>query len=154
AVRAVRDALVRWLPRSAGGRAILAIVTLFVVLNAIVLLVATLSPEPGGEDGSAYATQPRGAAGYAELLRRAGHPVTYLRTPLDDATLDPRTTLVLLDAPGLEPGERAKLRRFVLDGGRLVVAGVDAGRGIVPDAPAWLPTGPRVARPGIPVDET
>jgi hypothetical protein len=144
----------RLLPRSAGARAILAIVTFFVLLNVIVLVISTLRPEPSGEDSSAYATQPRGAAAYAELLRRDGHAVRYLRTPLGETTLDPATTLVVLDAPGLKAAERRALARFVRAGGRLVAGGEDAGRGIVPRAPRWEPLGPRAAAPVVAVPET
>ena len=144
----------RLLPRSPGARAVAAIVAFFVVLNVVLLVVTTLFPEPGGERGSAYATQPRGAAAYDELLRRAGHVVRYLRTPLAEAAPDPDGTLVVLDAPELDRAERATLRRFVRDGGRLVAGGADAGAGIVPGAPDWLPIGERLARPAIPVSET
>jgi hypothetical protein len=147
-------ALRRLWPRSPGARAVVAVVGLFVALNLISLAVTTVHPEPGGERGSAYATQPRGAAAYAELLRRAGHDVRYLRTPLEDADPDPGGTLVVLEAPDLDRAERATLRRFVRDGGRLVAGGAGAGRGIVPGAPVWLPYGERRARAGVPVAET
>ncbi len=144
----------RLLPRSPGARAVVLIVAFFVVVNVVALLVSTVRPEPSGATGSAYATQPRGAAAYAELLRRAGHEVSYLRAPLGEARLDPRSTLVVLDAPSLKRRERAALRTFLRDGGRLVAGGADAGRGVVARAPVWLPSGPRLARPGVPVPET
>lgn len=144
----------RLLPRSPRARAVVAVVALFVALNVVVLLVSTLAPEPGGEIGSAYATQPRGAAAYAELLRGDGHRVSYLREPLDDTRLDPAQTVVVLDAPKLDDGERAALARFVRAGGRLVAGGAHAGAGVVPDPPRWVPTGARVARPSLPVPET
>jgi len=144
----------RLLPRSAGARAILGIVAFFAVLNAVAFVVSTVRPEPGGEAGSAYATQPRGAAAYAELLRRDGHAVRYLRAALGDAALDPGATLVVLDAPGLDGPARRALARFVRAGGRLVAGGEDAGRGVVPRAPVWAPGGPRSAVPATPVSET
>jgi hypothetical protein len=144
----------RFLPRSPGARAVVVIVGFFVVVNVVALVVATVRPEPSGANGSAYATQPRGAAAYAELLRRAGHDVSYLRAPLADAPLDPDGTLIMLDAPSLDRDERAALRSFVRDGGRLVAGGEDAGLGVVARPPEWLPSGPRVARPGVPVPET
>jgi hypothetical protein len=144
----------RFLPRSPGARAVVVIGGFFVVLNVVALVVSTVRPEPSGANGSAYATQPRGAAAYAELLRRAGHDVSYLRAPLADAQLDPDATVILLDAPSLKHNERAALRGFVRDGGRLVAGGEDAGRGVVARAPEWLPSGPRLARPTVPVAET
>jgi hypothetical protein len=142
------------LPRSPGGRLAAGVVACFVALNVVALVVSTVRPEPSGEDGSAYATQPRGAAAYAELLRRAGHPVSYLRESLGAARLDPGGTIVLLDAPDLDGGERRALAHFLRAGGRLVAAGEDAGTGIVPRAPRWVPGGPRTAGPSVPVPET
>ncbi|MEY2442102.1 MAG: hypothetical protein QOJ46_1528 [bacterium] len=149
-----RRAMTRILPRSPGARAVLYIVGFFVVANIVALVVSTVRPEPGGENSSAYATQPRGAAAYAELLRRAGHDVSYLRAPLADAQLDPGATVVLLDAPSLDRAGRATLRGFVHDGGRLVAGGASAGRGVVPGAPLWRASGPQIARPSVPVAET
>jgi len=143
----------RFLPRNPGACALVVVVAFFAVLNVIVFVVSTVSPEPGGKDGSAYATQPRGAAAYAELLRRAGHPIAYLRDPLAQARLDPDGTVVVLDAE-LEDEERATLARFVRAGGRLVAAGEDAGAGVVPRAPRWSQDGVENARPSAPVPET
>jgi Domain of unknown function (DUF4350) len=145
--------MTRMLPRNPRVRFLVGVVAIFVVLNVISLVVSVVSPEPSGKDGSAYATQPRGAAAYAELLRRAGHPIGYLRDPLQEARLDPGATLVVLDAD-LEDEERAALARFVRDGGRLVAAGENAGQGIVPRAPRWSEDGPRLARRTLPVPET
>ena len=142
----------RVLPRATGARILVVVLALVVILNAIALLVTTLRPEPSGKDGSAYATQPQGAAGYAELLRRAGHRVSYLRSPLEEARLDASGTLVVLDAD-LDGSERDALADFVRAGGRLVAAGKDAGAGIVPRAPRWIRAGPRIARPLLPVAE-
>jgi len=144
----------RVLPRRSAARLVLGVVAFFVVLNVIALVVSSVRPEPGGADGSAYATQPRGVAAYAELLRRAGHDVKYLRDELDAARLDPAATIVVLDAPALDGAERAALARFVRDGGRLVHGGADAGRAIVPRAPRWSEEAPRIARPSTAVPET
>lgn len=141
-------------PTTAGGRAVAVVVAFFVALNVIAFVITTVRPDPSGEDGSAYATQPRGAAAYAELLRRAGHRVTYLRDPLDDQRLNPATTIVVLDAPGLQSGERAALARFVRRGGRLVAGGAHAGAGVVARPPRWSPGGPRRSRPTVPLPET
>jgi hypothetical protein len=144
----------RLLPRNPAARALTVVVAVLVALNVVALVVASLRPQPSGADGSAYATQPRGAAASAELLRRGGHPVTYLRASLDAARLDPAATIVVLDAPALGAGERRALARFVRAGGRLVAGGKDAGRGVVPRPPRWVPNGPRIARPSTPVPET
>jgi hypothetical protein len=134
----------RLLPSSPGARAVVAIVAFFVVANVAALLVSTVRPEPSGAGGSAYATQPRGAAAYAELLRRNGHALSYLRDDLAQTRLDPATTVVLLDAPDVARGDRDALARFVRAGGRLVAGGEDAGRGVLPRAPTWSPAGPKV----------
>ncbi|MEJ7797995.1 MAG: DUF4350 domain-containing protein [Solirubrobacteraceae bacterium] len=144
----------RPLPRKPAARLAVGVVAFFVLLNVIALIVSSVRPEPGGENGSAYATQPRGAAAYAELLSRAGHRVTYLRESLEAARLDPATTIVVLDAPGLARDERAALARFVRTGGRLVAGGEHAGRGVLPRPPRWTPSGPRSARPAVPAPET
>ncbi|HVF76906.1 MAG TPA: DUF4350 domain-containing protein [Solirubrobacteraceae bacterium] len=143
----------RMLPRNPAARLLVGVLAFFVVLNVVSLVVSSISPEPSGQAGSAYATQPRGAAAYAELLRRGGHPIEYLRDPLQDARLDPDGTVIVLDAD-LENEERAVLARFVRDGGRLVTAGEAAGAGLVPRAPRWAEEGPKIARPSVPVPET
>jgi len=150
----MRRALRRLWPSSPGARAVVGVVAFFLALNVIALLVSTVRPEPGGETGSAYATQPRGAAGYAELLRRDGHRVTYLRDRLGSATLDRAKTIVVLDTGELRGAERAALGRFVRDGGRLVAAGEDAGRGLVPRPPRWVSRGPRTSLRSEAVAET
>ncbi len=144
----------RLLPRSPAARFLLGLVAFFLLANIVAYVLSAVRPEPGGKDGSAYATQPRGAAAYAELLRRDGHRVRYLRDSLDAASLDPAATIVVLDAPALQAGERRALARFVRAGGRLVAGGEDAGGGIVPRAPVWVPDGPRIARPVAAVPET
>lgn len=144
----------RMLPRTTAGRVVAGVVVFLVALNVVALAISLLRPEPGGANGSAYATQPQGAAAYAELLRRNGHRVRYLREPLDAGRLDPATTVVVLDAPQLARAERAALARFLRAGGRLVAGGDDAGRGVVPRAPRWVPRGPRRARPAVAVPET
>jgi len=144
----------RLLPRTAAGRVVAGVVAFFVLANVIAIVVAYLRPQPGGAGGSAYATQPLGAAGYAELLRRSGHPVRYLRAPLDAGRLDPATTIVVLDGPQIARAERTALARFVRAGGRLVAGGAHAGRGVVPRAPRWVPRGPRRFRPSVPSPET
>ena len=126
----------------------------FAALIASLALLATLLdellPVPSGPASSSYATTTRGLAAYAELLSRLGHPVSRLRVPPSDATLDPGSTVVLLDpSAGVAPRDVVALRRFVAAGGQLVTGGEDsealasalAGRHV-----AWAPEGPRVVR--------
>ena len=146
----------RWVP-DRRARWALGAVALLVALNAAALVESALRPEPSGRRGSAYATQPRGAAAWAELVRRSGHPVSYLRKRPADARLDPRTTLVVLEASDLDDGDRGALGDFVVAGGRLVAAGPDPAGwigGELERRPRWTFSGPRVARPVAPVPET
>lgn len=144
----------RLLPRTTGARVLAGVVAFLVVVNVVALVVSYLRPEPGGADGSAYATQPRGAAAYAELLRRNGHRVSLRRDALDAGRLDPASTLVVLDAPRLARAERAALAHFLRAGGRLVAGGRDAGRGVLSRAPRWVQRGTKRARPAVAVPET
>jgi hypothetical protein len=129
-----------------------ALVTVFVV--AIVVL-DRLAPAPGGPAGSSYATAPEGAAAYAELLRRAGHPVRRLRTPLTERALDPGTTLVVLDAARIERDEAVAIGHFVAAGGRLVAGGRAAWlREVLAAPPAWAPSRRGRATVVVPVPET
>ena len=134
-------------------RVLLALVVLFA---AAVVAIDRLAPTPGGPEGSSYATAPAGAAAYAELLRRAGHPVRRVRTPLAERPLDPRSTLVVLDPERIEPEEARAIRRFVDAGGRLVAGGALVrwlGR-VLPSAPAWAAAPPGRAAVVAPVPET
>jgi Domain of unknown function (DUF4350) len=126
----------------------------FVALIAGLALLATLLdellPAPSGPASSSYATTTRGLAAYAELLSRLGHPVSRLRVAPSDTTLDPSSTLVLLD-PGAEvaPADIAALRSFVSSGGRLIAGGEDSeglASALAGARVAWEPVGPRVVR--------
>jgi hypothetical protein len=92
------------------------------ILVAIVLAGHLLAGHPSGPRASSYATAPGGVAAYAELLARTGARVERLRDPLATAELDPKATLVVLDAPGLTSASTARLRDFLRRGGRLVYA--------------------------------
>jgi hypothetical protein len=146
----------RWIPRGR-WRWVAGAIALVVALNVAALIESALRPEPSGRSGSAYATQPRGAAAWAELLTRSGHAVSYLRKHPGDARLDPRTTLVVLEASDLDGGDRAALGDFVAAGGRLVAAGRDPADWIGAELsrpPRWTFSGRRVASPVAPVPET
>src|SRR5207237_2580438 len=94
-----------------------------VVLTVAGALVRHYTPNPGGPTSSSYATAAGGLAAYATLLARNGHPVTQIREEVAHASLDPRTTVVLLDPRRVRRADATALRRFVERGGRLVAGG-------------------------------
>ncbi len=148
----------RWRALGPGRRAVVAGVGLVVILNVTLAAVrwVTGGAGPGGEPSSSYATAPDGAAAYADLLARQGHPVQRLRTDLARARLDPRSTLVVLDPRQVDDSESAALERFVGDGGRLVVAGRQSApplRQLLTEGPVWSPAGVDVATPLAPAPE-
>ena len=99
---------------------------------------------PGGEPSSSYATAPDGAAAYADLLARHGHPVGRLRTSLDRAGLHPGATVAVLEPKELSGAEAEALERFVREGGRLLAAGgqtAPALRRLLGGSPVWSPEG-------------
>ena len=118
----------------------LGIAAALVALNLVLAFARSLTGgSPGGPPSSSYATGPAGVAAYAELLERSGQRVGRLRRSVAEATLDPRETLILLD-PGFVGGDDADaLRRFVDDGGRLLVSGaVDSWLDrLLSQAPDW-----------------
>jgi hypothetical protein len=129
---------------------------LLVLFVAVSVVIDRLAPTPSGPEGSSYATAPEGAAAYAELLHRAGHPVRRLRTPLAERALDPGATLVVLDPAGVALEEARAIGRFVRAGGRLVAAGASVRWLVrVLDAPPqWAPSGPGRATVVVPAPET
>ena len=101
------------LPDSPGARlgiwtagAVVALLVLFAVIDR-------LTPTPEGPRSSSYATSAGGAAAYAELLEAAGHRVTRLQRPLAQRPPAPGTTLVILGAAQMPPGEAAAIGGFV-----------------------------------------
>ncbi|HEV7861122.1 MAG TPA: DUF4350 domain-containing protein [Acidimicrobiia bacterium] len=129
---------------------------LSVIAGVAFLALAALSsflPGGGGQGGgspsSSYSNRPDGTAAWAELLSRFGHHVERLRGDID-ASLDPGTTVIVLDAPGLTGGEAAALGRFVRLGGRLVAGGAGAGHwleSVIDDPPTDDDRGARTAGP-------
>ena len=106
-------------------RIALAIVVLLVAVNLALRFLGTLTGgTPGGPRSSSYATSPQGAAAYAELLGRAGHPVLQVRSLPHSSPLNPATTVLLLDPPAVAPRDLDALRTFVRGGGRLIAAGL------------------------------
>lgn len=116
-----------WWRRLGTGQRV-AVVCVVVVLGLNVVLSAIgsiLGGEPGGPASSSFSTGADGLEGYADLLERAGHPVTRLREPVRAADLPADATAVIADPEQLEPSEAKALARFVAGGGRLLVAGRD-----------------------------
>jgi Domain of unknown function (DUF4350) len=125
-----------------GWRIGLSILAVVVAVNvALRVLRSYTGGSPGGPTSSSYATRESGAAAYAELLARAGHRVERLRERPDEARLDPRETLVLLDPGFVARRDADALHRFLAGGGRLVLGG-EGGRWlgrVVPSPPVWSP---------------
>ncbi len=132
---------------------LIAIIAAFV---AVSVAIDRYAPTPSGPEGSSYATAPEGAAAYAELLQRSGHPVRRVRTPLAERPLDAGTTLIVLDPEGVVPDEARAIGRFVRAGGRLVAAGASVGwlDGVLDSPPTWAPAPPGRARVVVPAPET
>jgi Domain of unknown function (DUF4350) len=148
----------RWRALGPGWRALAVVAALVFGVNVLLAGVQRVSggPAPGGEPSSSYATAQDGAAAYADLLARRGHPVQRVRTTLDRARLDPATTVVMLDPVQLEDAESAAVEAFVRSGGRLVVAGQATSpllRRLVGEGPAWSPQGAERAVPLAPAPE-
>jgi hypothetical protein len=124
------------------------------VAGALLAVATVASMLPGRGSGtdspsSSYSTGPDGSGAYAELLGRFGHPVRRIRGDLGRATLEPGTTLVILDAPLTGAGIRPVLR-FVRAGGRLVAGGAGAAElleKLLDDPPGFEPTPVDAATP-------
>jgi len=140
--------LLRWTPVVVVG-ALLAAALIADVIDAF-------SPSTVGPPSSSSSTAPNGLAAYSALLGRSGHPVSRLRTALSGSRLSPADTLVVLDANGVTAPDALALRRFVLAGGLLVAGGRDPGWlvGVLPDPPAWSPSGPSLSAPLAPTAQT
>lgn len=138
-VGAVPDAgfTARWHALSPGARVALAALAVVLAVNALAAGIdATIGGGPGGPTSSSYATAPDGLAAYADLLEARGRQVGRIRTSLGRAPLDPKTTVVVADAPPVSDDEAMALARFVAAGGRLLVTGEGA-----PDILRRLPVG-------------
>jgi hypothetical protein len=94
---------------------------------AVLTLISALPKRGSGTDSpsSSYSTGLTGAGAYAELLARFGHPVERIRGGLDQARLDPDSTLVILDAE-LTEAEFPVVAGFLRGGGRVVAGGAVA----------------------------
>jgi hypothetical protein len=92
-----------------------------------------------------------GAAAYAELLGRAGHPVEQERALPHSSPPSAGTTVFLLDPPAVDPKDLAALRAFVRGGGRLVASGLsrEAMHALVSRPPQRAPGSRRVQEDGL-----
>lgn len=135
----------RWRRLGRTTRAGLVVGTALVAVNLTLgaLDSATRGADPAGPVSSSFSTNHQGLAAYAELLARAGHGTLPQRGALAKAQLDPRDTVVVLDAGDISDADVEALRPFVGAGGRLVAGGTDPQwlRGFLPDFPGWAPSG-------------
>ena len=103
----------------------LTVLAILIVGNLALRFLGTLTGgTPGGPRSSSYATSARGAAAYAELLGRAGHPVKQVRGLPHSTPPSAGSTAFLLDPPGVRARDLEALRTFVSGGGRLVASGL------------------------------
>lgn len=115
-------------------RIALGVLAVLVAVNLALRFLGTLTGgTPGGPRSSSYATSQHGAAAYAELLGRAGHPVEQARRLPHESPPSTGATVFLLDPPAVGSADLDALRGFVRGGGRLVAAGLspEAMRGLV-----------------------
>jgi hypothetical protein len=133
-----------------GWRIGLGIVAALVAFDLVLQFIGTLTGgTPGGPESSSYATGSTGAGALAELLGTQHHPVTRLRTTPHETPIDVRSTVFLLDAPSVTRVDALALRRFVENGGRLVVGGALRGSitSLLARPPGPSTRGVRHARP-------
>jgi hypothetical protein len=134
----------------------LGIAVAIVALNVLLAFVRSLTGgTPGGPPSSSYATGPAGVAAYAELLERSGRRVSRLRRAVSESTLDTGETLLLLDPGYVGKDDADALRRFVDDGGRLLVSGATDSwlDRLVDRPPDWSPDEITSPAPLAPVPE-
>ncbi|MDQ3987110.1 MAG: DUF4350 domain-containing protein [Actinomycetota bacterium] len=137
---------------SSRGRLVIVVITTILALNYLAYFLDRLSGARPGPTSSSYTTSSPGAAAYASLLERFGHPVDQLRQRPSDADLDPTTALVLLEPDDFNRADGEAVRAFVESGGVLIAGGSypDWLDLVVGDAPPWSPSGPVQARPLAP----
>jgi len=104
--------------------------SIFLVVGVVLVAMTYVLFTPGwtgGPDGSSYGTDDEGTAAYASLFERRGHQIDQRRIPFDESAPRAGSTVIIMDAGSLAPGESSALERFVLGGGRLIVVGTDPG---------------------------
>jgi hypothetical protein len=140
----------RWRQWPGWVRAGIAAVAVVVLINVGLGLLdsATRGADRSGERSSSFSTAASGTAAYAELLERFGHDTTRARGAISLEKLDPRSTVIVLDAGVPSDSERRALGLFVDVGGRLVAGGEDAVEwaSVSSDDITWEPRGPKATR--------
>ncbi|MFN8016789.1 MAG: DUF4350 domain-containing protein [Acidimicrobiales bacterium] len=139
-------------------RAVVAVLGAIVGLNLLLASFGSVfgGSRPGGPVSSSLSTGGDGLEGWADLLRRAGHPVERLEDAPAKVALPPQATVVVADPGKLSAADRKALAAFVAAGGRLVVAGESSAallREVTGTSVAWDATSPAtVLRTWVPVD--
>jgi hypothetical protein len=133
---------------SRGWRIAIGVLAAVVAVNLVLRFVGSITGgTPGGPRSSSYATSQGGAAAYAELLGRAGHPVRQARTLPHAAPPSARSTVFLLDPPAVATRDVEALKTFVRGGGRLVTSGLSLSdmAELAPRPPSMPGSGVRTA---------
>lgn len=113
-----------WGSLGRGQRIVVGAVGLLVAVNiGLSAASALVGGDPGGPVSSSFSTGGDGLEGYADLLEVGGHEVVRLRERVDADNLRSGDTAVLADPSGLTATDAETIGRFVVEGGRLVVAG-------------------------------
>ncbi|MEW6477711.1 MAG: DUF4350 domain-containing protein [Actinomycetota bacterium] len=136
--------------RRRAGRLVVAAGVAFLALATLSSFLPGGGGQGGGSPSSSYSNRPDGTSAWAELLSRYGRHVDRLRGDLDSSALDPASTVVVLDAPGLSGREAEALGEFVRRGGHLVAGGAGADdwlESVVDRPPVLDSAGVRTARP-------
>ncbi|MCA1682407.1 MAG: DUF4350 domain-containing protein [Actinobacteria bacterium] len=139
--------------RRTGARSGAYAVAVLIGLAVLSSVINAFFPSQHGPTSSSYATTAGGLAAYAELLGRAGHPVSQLRRPPAAGLLAPAQTVIVLDPDALLGSEGRALAAFAAAGGRLLAGGSTADaflRTIVARPPRLVRLAPSTAEPLTP----
>lgn len=122
-----------------------------VALNLVVWVAGSFSSggSVAGPDGSSFVTTRSGSAAAAGMLERLDFEVVQSRLPLDEATLPPEATLLLIDAGSdFTTAELTTVDSFLVSGGTVVVAGrTGMVERLIVGASRWQTEGGATARP-------
>jgi hypothetical protein len=108
-------------------RRLITVAVVIILANLLNLAARALSGRQvvDGPPGSSYASTPLGVLAWKELLDAVDIPTGRLEQPINRGSLNAEATLVILEPGFWDPGEVEVegLRRFLNDGGRLVLGG-------------------------------